>query len=57
MRWEWLNANAHFDGLANPITLSADHKSVQLDNELRPAGVQGGPMPGPEHVKGTITCP
>ena len=34
---------------ATKITLSPDHHSIQLDTDL------GGP--GPEHVKGTITCP
>jgi hypothetical protein len=39
------------------ITLSADHHSVQLDVELSPFTPQGGTAPGPEHVKGTVTCP
>jgi hypothetical protein len=37
-------------------TLSADHHSVTVDVELSPFTSPGG-TPGPEHVKGTITCP
>lgn len=45
----------------NPVggggTLSADHHSVTIDVDLSPFTTQGAPTPGPEHVKGTITCP
>jgi hypothetical protein len=37
-------------------TLSADHHSVTIDVELAPFTSPGG-TPGPEHVKGTISCP
>lgn len=39
------------------LTLSPDHHLVTLDVELSPFTPQGGTAPGPEHVKGTITCP
>lgn len=38
-------------------TLSADHHGVTIDADLSPFTTQGAPAPGPEHVKGTITCP
>ncbi len=37
--------------------LSADHHSVQIDTELSPGQTPGAPLPGPEHVSGTISCP
>jgi hypothetical protein len=40
----------------NTITESADHHSVTLDAQLSGFAPQGKPVPGPEHVKGTITC-
>lgn len=41
----------------NTITLSADHRAVTLDAQLSGLAPQGKPVPGPEHVTGTITCP
>lgn len=41
----------------NTITEAADHHSVTLDAQLSGLAPQGKPVPGPEHVTGTITCP
>ena len=41
----------------NTITLSADHHTVTLDAQLSGLAPQGKPVPGAEHVTGTITCP
>lgn len=41
----------------NTITLSADHHSITLDAQLSGLAPQGQPVPGPEHVSGTISCP
>ena len=38
------------------IQISADHHTVTLDQDLEPLSSGGGPLPGPQHVKGTITC-
>lgn len=38
------------------IKISADHHTVTLDQDLEPLSSGGGPLPGPQHVKGTITC-
>lgn len=37
------------------IEISADHHTVTLDQDLEPLS-SGGTVPGPQHVKGTITC-
>jgi hypothetical protein len=41
----------------NTITLSADHHTVTLDAQLSGLAPQGKPVPGAEHVTGTIACP
>jgi hypothetical protein len=52
-----IEGNISYGDPGTGITLSADHHSVQLDVELSPFTPQGGTAPGPEHVKGTVTCP
>lgn len=40
------------------IALTADHKGVTLDQDLSPfTNMSTGESAGPEHVKGTVTCP
>jgi hypothetical protein len=38
------------------IKISANHHKVTLDQDLEPLSSNGGPLPGPQHVKGTISC-
>jgi len=59
---KWVLDNGGYGRPDNPpdpadLTLSADHHTVALDVDLDQFGPQGGPMPGPEHVSGAITCP
>ena len=48
-------------GYASPagsgIQLSADDHTVTLDLDLTPVHPSGLAAPGPEHAKGTVTCP
>jgi hypothetical protein len=46
-------AYAHDPG--SVIQLSADHHMVTIDQDLVPLD-SGGDVPGPQHVKGTISC-
>lgn len=56
---KWVKDNDHNWGndTKTVIQVSSDHRSVTLDQELEQFHAQGAPLPGPEHVKGTITCP
>lgn len=38
------------------IQIAADHHTVTLDQDPQPLSSGGGPLPGPQHVKGTISC-
>jgi hypothetical protein len=38
------------------IEISPDHHTVTLDQDLDPLTSAGGTIPGPQHVKGTISC-
>jgi hypothetical protein len=39
------------------IQVSPDHHAVTVDEDLAEFAAMGGPKPGPEHVKGTVSCP
>ena len=56
IKWLVDATTAYGESLETPIVLSADHHSVRIDGDLAPGSVGGGPVAGPEHVSGTITC-
>lgn len=57
IKWVIENDISYGNPPAGGGTLSADHHSVTIDVDLSPFTMVGGTTPGPEHVKGTITCP
>jgi hypothetical protein len=56
---KWLKDDATSWGnrMGSQIQTTPDHHGVIIDEELAPFTPQGGVAAGPEHVKGTITCP
>ena len=56
---KWLKDDATSWGnrMGSQIQTTPDHHGVIIDEELAPVTPQGGVAAGPEHVKGTLTCP
>ena len=55
IKWVIDSNIAYANNLNDVIQISADHHTVTLDQDLDPLS-SGGNVPGPQHVKGTITC-
>jgi hypothetical protein len=57
VKWVKDDAVSYGNNGTDPITLTPDHHGIFIDQDLAPFTPQGGVEAGPEHVKGTITCP
>ncbi|HUQ44464.1 MAG TPA: hypothetical protein VM451_08690 [Candidatus Limnocylindria bacterium] len=57
VKWVKDDAVGYANNIDSTITLTPDHRGVSIDQDLSPFTPEGGVPAGPEHVKGTITCP
>ena len=58
VKWVKDDDNSWGNNPSSTITLTPDHHGISIDQDLAPfTNMSTGKTAGPEHVKGTITCP